>query len=25
MPLFPDMTTADADRVITALQQLAGQ
>ena len=25
LPLFPDMTTADADRVITALQQLAGQ
>ena len=25
LPLFPDMTTADAVRVITALQQLAGQ
>ena len=25
LPLFPDMTTADADHVITALQQLAGQ
>ncbi len=25
LPLFPDMTTADADRVITALKQLAGQ